>query len=244
MDCAVRCKGVSKVFEQGGEKTYALRDVDLEVRFGELLLLVGPSGCGKTTLLSVIAGILTPSFGEVVVLGEDIGKLRGNKVVRFRGKNIGFVFQQYNLLPALSAVENVAVPLLIQGMRRPEAIARATPLLERMKMGRRLHHFPRSLSGGEQQRVAIARALVHGPRLVVCDEPTSALDAETGQTIMKLLRDVAIGADRAVLVVTHDDRTFAYADRIAKLDDGRVVEVVAGHAGEHRPGDSALHGAH
>lgn len=228
MEVAVRCRNVTKVFGQGGTATFALHGIDLDAAFGELLLLVGPSGCGKTTLLSVIAGILTPTAGEIVVLGEDLARLRGNRLVKFRGRNIGFVFQQFNLLPSLTALENVAVPLLIRGVPRGEALRRARPILERMRMGHRLEMFPRSLSGGEQQRTAIARALVHEPRLLVCDEPTSALDAETGRTIMKLLRETALGAERAVLVVTHDSRIFEFGDRIARMDDGRVAEILPG----------------
>jgi putative ABC transport system ATP-binding protein len=218
---AVFCRGVTKEFGAGATRVQALRGIDLEIAFGQMTLLVGPSGCGKTTLLSVVAGILDPTAGAVTVLGQDL-KLLGRQKVGFRGRNIGFVFQQFNLLPPLTAAENAAVPLLIAGMRRRVAVGRAAELLKQMGMAHRLGAFPTQLSGGEQQRVAIARALVHEPRLVVCDEPTSALDAQTGAAIMQLLRDRAVYPERAVLVVTHDSRAFPYADRIVTMNDGRI----------------------
>jgi putative ABC transport system ATP-binding protein len=203
----------------------ALRGVDLDVYRGEITLLVGPSGCGKTTLLSVIAGIMRPTAGMVHVLGSDLATLSGQRLVRFRGQNIGFVFQQFNLLPALTAAENVTVPLILAGCSRRKAMERAEALLARMGMGDRCRHLPSTLSGGQQQRVAIARALVHDPSLLVCDEPTSALDAHTGHTIMELLRSVALESGRAVVVVTHDSRVFDFGDRIARMEDGRVTGV-------------------
>jgi putative ABC transport system ATP-binding protein len=201
-----------------------LRGVDLDVPFGEMTLLVGPSGCGKTTLLSVVAGLLNASAGEVTVLGEDASGMPGGAAVEFRRRNIGFVFQQYNLLPALTAAENAAVPLLAAGVPKKIAVEKASDLLAQLGLGERLHALPSQLSGGQQQRVALARALVHEPRLVVCDEPTSALDHETGNAVMELLTNVAVRPERAVVVVTHDSRVFQYADRIAHMDDGRIVE--------------------
>src|SRR5262245_38162159 len=175
---AVSCTGVTKEFGDESTKTYALRGVDLEVSDGQLTLLVGPSGCGKTTLISIIAGLLHPTQGRVAVLGTDLAKLSGRQLVEFRAKNIGFVFQQYNLLPALSAAENAAVPLIINGWSRVRAIARAREMLATVGLSHWADKFPSQLSGGEQQRVAIARALINEPRLLVCDEPTSALDAK------------------------------------------------------------------
>ena len=204
----------------------ALRGVDLDVYPGELTLLVGPSGCGKTTLLSVVAGILQPTSGKVDVLGTDLTTLQHRKIVAFRREHIGFVFQQFNLLPALTAAENVIVPLLLAGVSRSKALRQAKELLDRMGMGPRVDSLPSKLSGGQQQRVAIARALIHHPHLLVCDEPTSALDAKTGQTIMELLQSVAVEGDRAVIIVTHDSRVFSFGDTIAQMDDGRIVEVL------------------
>src|SRR5215510_1896519 len=188
---AVSCRGVTKEFGAGGTQTLALRGVDLEVYDGQLTLLVGPSGCGKTTLISIVAGLLNPTQGSVAVLGTDLAKLSGRQLVEFRAKNIGFVFQQYNLLPALSAAENAAVPLIITGWTRARAIARAREMLATVGLSHRADKFPSQLSGGEQQRVAIARALINEPRLLVCDEPTSALDARSGQTVMEVIKQVA-----------------------------------------------------
>ncbi len=222
---AVDCRGVTKTYDTGGTKVTALRGIDLTVKHGELMMLVGPSGCGKTTLISVVAGILDRDGGECTVFGRDFQKMRPGERTRFRGENIGFVFQAFNLLPTLTAAENVAVPMLINGSSRVEALDRAGEALSRVGLGDRLHSLPKQLSGGQQQRVAIARALVHSPRLIVCDEPTSALDHETGHRVMELMREVAVGPDRALVIVTHDSRIFEFADRIAKMDDGRIVEV-------------------
>jgi putative ABC transport system ATP-binding protein len=226
---AIACRGVTKEFGSGGALVQALRGVDLDVYPGEMTLLVGPSGCGKTTLLSVIAGIMRPTEGTVTVLGDDLSALSGRRLVRFRGRNIGFVFQQFNLLPALTAAENVTVPLIIAGWPRRKALPKAEALLSQMGMAARCRHLPATLSGGQQQRVAIARALIHEPRLLVCDEPTSALDAHTGHTIMELLRNVALESGRAVVVVTHDSRVFDFGDRIARMEDGRVTDVERPH---------------
>jgi putative ABC transport system ATP-binding protein len=204
-----------------------LRGIDAEISFGEMTLLVGPSGCGKTTLISVIAGLLDASGGELTVLGEDLRRLRGADAVRFRRANLGFAFQQYNLLPALTAAENAAVPLLAADTPHKRAIEKSSQLLWELGLGNRLHTLPSKLSGGQQQRVAIARALVHEPRLVICDEPTSALDHESGHAVMEQLRRIAVRPDRAVIVVTHDVRVYEFADRIVHMEDGRVTRVTA-----------------
>ena len=200
--------------------------MDFSARFGELSFLAGPSGCGKTTLISVIAGLLERTAGELAVLGTRLDDLSGTARVLFRRRNVGFVFQQYNLLPALTAAENVAVPLLAAGTLRKAAVDRAKSLLSRLGLGSRTDALPRALSGGQQQRVALARALVHEPRLVVCDEPTAALDHANGEAVMGLLAGSAVHPDRGVIVVTHDTRVFHYADSIAHMDDGRIVDVV------------------
>jgi putative ABC transport system ATP-binding protein len=224
-DLAVTCRGVTKEFGVGDARVQALRGIDLEVHPGEMTLLVGPSGCGKTTLISIIAGLLDPTAGEVGVLGQDLRGLSGRQLVQFRGEHIGFVFQQYNLLPALTAAENAAVPLIIAGRPRGEAIGRATELLVSLGMGDRARALPSEMSGGQQQRVAIARALIHKPRLLVCDEPTAAIDGQAGKAVMELLREVALQEDRAVIVVTHDNRVFEFGDRIIHMSDGRVERV-------------------
>jgi len=229
---AVSCRGATKEFVQGTTRVQALRGVDLDFRSGEMTLLVGPSGCGKTTLLSLVAGILDPTAGQVNVLGEDLSRLSGSAKAVFRSRNIGFVFQQYNLLPALTAAENAAVPLAIADWPRAKAVKHAKELLAEVGLSHRVDQQPGRLSGGEQQRVAIARALVHEPRLIVCDEPTAALDAETGQHVMELLRRVAVQPGRAVIVVTHDPRVHDFGDRIAYMNDGRIVKVESRAAGK------------
>ncbi len=231
---AVRLDQVTKTFGAGDQKVFALRGVDWEVYTGQLTLLIGPSGCGKTTLLSVIAGILDCDPGGTVdVFGNDVAAMGGGRKTRFRQDNIGFVFQQYNLLPALTAAENAAIPLIISGVHRKKAVARAKDVLSGLGMGNRLNSLPSQLSGGQQQRVAIARALVHSPRLIVCDEPTAALDHETGQNVLLQLRRAAVKPDRAVIVVTHDNRVYHFGDRIARMDDGRIVEIKTQLATEH-----------
>ena len=228
-DVAVSVRGLTKTYGAGEAQVMALRGVDLDVRRGELLMLVGPSGCGKTTLISVIAAILDQSGGEVRVLERDLRMLSERERARFRGETIGFVFQAYNLIPALTAAENAAVPLLIQGVPRSRALGRAREVLDAVGLTARADARPAQLSGGQQQRVAIARALVHEPRIIVCDEPTSALDAETGHAVMELLQRVAQSSERALVVVTHDARIFGFADRIAHMDDGRIQRIVDNH---------------
>ncbi len=225
LELAVSCRKVIKTYGTDDSKVMALRGVDLEVRKGELMMLVGPSGCGKTTLISVIAGILDQDEGSCEVYERDFLHMAGSEKVRYRAENIGFVFQAYNLLPALTAAENVAVPLIINGVKRREAVERASELLGKVGMKDKVKSLPSQLSGGQQQRVAIARALVHNPRLIVCDEPTSALDHETGSKVMELLKSVALDNNRALVIVTHDSRVFDFADRIAKMDDGHIVQV-------------------
>ena len=224
---AVHCRGVTKTYDAAGTRTTALRGIDLDVHTNQLVMLVGPSGCGKTTLISVIAGILDPDPGDGVcrVFGHDLTAMGDRRRTAWRGQHIGFVFQAFNLLPTLTAAENVSVPLLINRVPRREAMERSEEALRRVGLGDRCRSLPKQLSGGQQQRVAIARALVHGPDLIVCDEPTSALDHDTGQRVMELLREVAVGPGRALVIVTHDDRIFSFADRIARMDDGRVVDV-------------------
>ena len=222
---AVRCQNVVKVYDTGDQKVTALDHVNLDIAMGELMMLVGPSGCGKTTLISVIAGILDQDEGLCELFGENLLTMRSQDKLNFRAKNVGFVFQAFNLLPALNAAENVSVPLVINGMKRAEAERKASGILEQVGLGGRTNSLPTQLSGGQQQRVAIARALVHSPRLIVCDEPTSALDHETGHTVMQLLKDVALKQDRALVIVTHDARIFSFADRIAEMDDGHIVKV-------------------
>jgi putative ABC transport system ATP-binding protein len=227
----VRCRGVTKSFPAGDADIEVLHGIDLVVPAGELTMLVGPSGCGKTTLISIIAGILSPTKGSVEAFGQAITRLRDSDKVAFRRKNIGFVFQQYNLLPALTAAENAAIPLVAARLPMAQAAEEASAILSRIGMSAHLNKLPNQLSGGQQQRVAIARAIVHGPRLIVCDEPTAALDAESGQTVLEILRQVVLSPGRGVIVVTHDSRIFHFADHIIAMEDGRIRSVQSAKAG-------------
>ena len=233
-ESAVAARGVVKSFAAGAARTTVLHGVDLDVYTGEMTFLIGPSGCGKTTLISILAGILSMDEGGVELFGTRLRDMGGGKRVDFRARNIGFIFQQFNLLPALTAAENASIPLLAQGVSDKVATAKARDMLARLGLGDHTHKFPSQLSGGQQQRVAIARSLVHEPRLVVSDEPTASLDAQSGHDVMGLLRDIARAPGRATIVVTHDNRIFEFADRIISMSDGRVV--AAG-----RP-DEVLHG--
>jgi len=224
-DRAVNVTGVVKSFGDGNERLTVLHGISLDARDGQILMLVGPSGCGKTTLLSIIAGTMHADTGAVEVFGSRLDQMKNGAVTKFRALNIGFIFQSFNLIPTLNCAENACVPLLIQGIPFARAVKRAREMLDRVGLADRWKHRPAQLSGGQQQRVAIARALVHEPRLVICDEPTASLDAHNGQMVMDLFHDVARRPGRAVIIVTHDNRIFKYADRIAQMDDGRIVEM-------------------
>ena len=221
---AISVRAVSKDFPVGDDSVRVLHDINVDVNAGELTYLVGESGSGKTTLISIIAGILYPTEGSVRVFDTEIYNLTDNDLVRFRLSTIGFIFQQYNLLPTLTAAENAAIPLIADGMKRTEAVERGRALLAKLNIANQADKYPRQLSGGQQQRVAIARALVHEPRIIVCDEPTAALDARSGRRVMDLLREVALSQDRAVIIVTHDNRIFDLADRILAMEDGRITQ--------------------
>jgi len=223
-ETAVRCRGLTKTYGSGEGAVTALRGVDLDVRSGEMLMLLGPSGCGKTTLISIITAILDQDEGFCEVLGHDLKRMTEVERARLRRDEVGFVFQAFNLLPALSALENVSVPLLIKGLPQAAAEKCARDTLTSVGLDARVNARPAKLSGGEQQRVAIARALVHKPKLVVCDEPTSNLDTATGHEMMEILRGLADTPDRALIVVTHDTRILNFADRVARMEDGRVVD--------------------
>jgi putative ABC transport system ATP-binding protein len=222
-ETAISARGIIRDFEAGQSTIRVLHGIDTEIRAGEMTYVVGESGSGKTTLISIMCGILWPTEGHVEVFGTDIYKLSDTDLVNFRLGNIGFIFQQYNLIPSIDAAANAAVPLIAQGVPVDEARERAKVLLEKLNIGNQAEKLPRQLSGGQQQRVAIARALVHEPRLVVCDEPTAALDASSGRKVMDLLREVAVAPDRACIIVTHDNRIFDLADRIIVLEDGRIT---------------------
>ena len=222
---AVRTRGVVKTFGRGDNAVHALKGVDFDARYGEMIMIVGPSGCGKTTFLSVVCGTMRVDAGSIEIFDTDLLKLRSGKLTAFRGANVGFIFQQFNLIPTWNILENASVPLLLNGASRSKAEAEAARLLTEMGLGKRLRSYPSQLSGGQQQRVAIARALVHQPRLLICDEPTASLDAATGHKVMELLKASACREDRCVIVVTHDSRIFSFADRIAEMEDGVVKAI-------------------
>jgi len=222
---AIRVEGVVKSFPAGDSRTFALKGATLDARFGELLMIVGPSGCGKTTLLSVICGTLRCEEGTVNVFGHDIRSMKDRALTQFRCENIGFIFQQFNLIPTLTAAENASIPLVLNRVKPSEAERRASAMLSDLGLAEKTRSFPRELSGGQQQRVAISRALVHHPRLVICDEPTASLDAASGQKTMELLKSSALQPDRCVIVVTHDSRIYHFADRIAEMEDGKVTGI-------------------
>ncbi|MBX9805847.1 MAG: ABC transporter ATP-binding protein [Alphaproteobacteria bacterium] len=222
---AIKCSGIIKTFSTGEVETVALRGVDLEVSKGEFLMIVGPSGCGKTTLISIIAGILHQDFGKCEVEGHHYENMSTNDLMEFRAKNLGFIFQSFNLIPTLSIAQNVAVPLMINGMPHDKAVKVAEQILVEVQLKDKMQSRPTQLSGGQQQRVAIARALVHQPSLLICDEPTSALDHATGTKILEIMRHINKKFKTTLVVVTHDSRIFQYADRIAYMDDGRIERI-------------------
>ena len=220
---AIQIEGVSKAFGPASARTMALNRADFHAKSGELTMLVGPSGCGKTTLLSIIAGTLTPDSGSINVLGYPLHSMSKSKLTQFRAQHIGFIFQQFNLIPTLSVCENISIPLIINGVNHKTARLRSLEIIDRVGLNGRENERPLKLSGGQQQRVAIARALVHQPPLIICDEPTSALDKDTGTQIMTMIRDIASEPSHCVIVVTHDSRIYHFADRMAEMEDGKIL---------------------
>jgi putative ABC transport system ATP-binding protein len=220
--------GIVKVLGEGAGQVHALKGVDLTLHPGELTLLMGPSGSGKTTLLSILGCILTPTAGSLSIAGHSTAGLAPEGLANLRRRHVGFVFQSYNLFPTLTALENIMLALDVRGAGKVTAPNKARMALEAVGLTHRAHAFPGTLSGGEKQRVAIARALAGQPSVILADEPTAALDGENGKAVMALLAEVAKDTSRAVLAVTHDHRTLAYADRVIRIEDGRIV-------GEERP---------
>ena len=218
----LRLQDVTRVYGSGSTAVHAVNGVSLELNAADVVAIVGPSGSGKTTLLQLAAGIDRPTGGQVLHGGRDISGLPDRELTTLRRREIGFVFQFFNLVPALSAEENVALPLRLDSLSRGEARDRARELLGRVGLSGRTHHLPSEMSGGEQQRVAIARALAPSPRLILADEPTGNLDGETGRTVMQLLVEAARERDTAVLVVTHDARVIPYAEQVLRMSDGQL----------------------
>jgi len=225
MALAVDCKNLTKTFGMGTSQTLALQEVDFTVNEEELVLIVGPSGSGKTTLLSIIGGILKPDEGEVNIYDHPLTKLSTSENDLYRKKNIGFIFQSFNLIPTLTAEENVSIPLLLNDISEESALQEAREILATLGLGDKTHRYPKQLSTGEQQRVSIARGAIIKPPLILCDEPTSYLDAETGKSVMEHLKKIQREKKCAVVVVTHDPRIFDYADRVEKIEDGRITHL-------------------
>lgn len=219
---AIQASGLVRWFGEGEAKTMALREVDLEAQFGEMVYIVGPSGSGKTTLLSVLSGILRPNEGRVLVEGVDIWALKPDQLADFRLGKIGFVFQDYHLFPRLSTAENVAIPLILKRKEWDEAIDEAGKYLDIVGLKSRAELPPVKLSGGEQQRVAIARAIAGQPDILIMDEPTASLDGDTGSAIVSFVKNNVLNKNRCILVVTHDSRIYEFATRILKMEDGRL----------------------
>lgn len=224
-ETAIRASGLNKWFGEGEARTVAVRDLDMEARFGEILFVVGPSGSGKTTLLSMISGVLRPNSGSVEIAGRKIWTLSADELADFRLRSIGFVFQDYHLFPRLTVVENVAIPLILQRRDWDSAVAEAMKNLEAVGLRDRALLPPVKLSGGEQQRVAIARAIVSRPDILILDEPTASLDGDTGRGILEFVRKNILTAKTCIVIVTHDNRIFEFADRILKMEDGHLVGV-------------------
>jgi len=231
MHDAVSVRNVTKTYAEGPTALRALDGVDLDVARGELVLLMGPSGSGKTTLLSVIGCILRPTSGVVRILGRDVSSLDERELPQVRLAHVGFIFQSFNLFPTLTASQNIELALRLKGRPRREARCRAEALLDRVGLTAKRDAFPADLSGGQKQRIAIARALAGEPSIILADEPTAALDSKSGLAVMGLLRDLARERERAVVLVSHDSRIVEFADRVVRIEDGRVV----GHSATGEP---------
>lgn len=225
---AIRADELVKWFGEGEAKTLAVRGVSFEAYFGEMLYIEGPSGSGKTTLLSMISGILRPNSGSVTVENKDIWSLAADQIADFRLNTVGFVFQDYHLFPRLTTAENVAIPLILKKVDWNESIKMSLQYLEIVGLKDRANLTPTKLSGGEQQRVAIARAIVSSPDILIFDEPTASLDGDTGRRIVDFVKKNILNEKRCILIVTHDGRIFEYADRIMRMEDGKITGVVKG----------------
>lgn len=223
----IECKGIKKFFGEEDNRTEALKGIDLDISDGELTLLVGPSGSGKTTLMSIIHSVLSPDAGDVYILGSHVNTKTELEKAEFRSKNIGVIFQALYLIPTLTVLENVILPLVIQTKNEDEAKVKAIEILKQLNIAQKVDSPPNHLSRGQQQRVAIARALINDPKIILCDEPTSALDQKAGFDFMSILKDLAKVDKRTVFVVTHDHRIFPFADRIVNISDGAIEEAHA-----------------
>ena len=228
-EVVIRVRDLYKVYRMGDTKVYALNGVDLDIRRGEFCAITGPSGSGKSTLLNMLAGLEHPSKGEIVIAGKHIEKLNEKQLVTFRRERVGFIFQSYNLIATMDAVENVALPLSFRGMGKAKRAKRAKEYLKLVGLERFMTHMPNQMSGGQQQRVGIARALAVDPQIIFADEPTGNLDSKTTMEVLKLMQTIVRERNQTLVMVTHDNNLATYADRIIKIIDGKIVSIEENH---------------
>ena len=228
-EVVIRVRDLYKVYRMGDTKVYALNGVDLDIRRGEFCAITGPSGSGKSTLLNMLAGLEHPSKGEIVIAGKHIEKLNEKQLVTFRRERVGFIFQSYNLIATMDAVENVALPLSFRGMGKARRAKRAKEYLKLVGLERFMTHMPNQMSGGQQQRVGIARALVVNPQIIFADEPTGNLDSKTTMEVLRLMQKIVRERNQTLVMVTHDNNLATYADRIIKIIDGKIVSIEENH---------------
>lgn len=228
-EVVIRVRDLYKVYRMGDTKVYALNGVDLDIRRGEFCAITGPSGSGKSTLLNMLAGLEHPSKGEIVIAGKHIEKLNEKQLVTFRRERVGFIFQSYNLIATMDAVENVALPLSFRGMGKARRAKRAKEYLKLVGLERFMTHMPNQMSGGQQQRVGIARALAMDPQIIFADEPTGNLDSKTTMEVLKLMQTIVRERNQTLVMVTHDNNLATYADRIIKIIDGKIVSIEENH---------------
>lgn len=228
-EVVIRVRDLYKVYRMGDTKVYALNGVDLDIRRGEFCAITGPSGSGKSTLLNMLAGLEHPSKGEIVIAGKHIEKLNEKQLVTFRRERVGFIFQSYNLIATMDAVENVALPLSFRGMGKAKRAKRAKDYLKLVGLERFMTHMPNQMSGGQQQRVGIARALAVDPQIIFADEPTGNLDSKTTMEVLKLMQTIVRERNQTLVMVTHDNNLATYADRIIKIIDGKIVSIEENH---------------
>lgn len=219
----IEIKNLSKIYGTGHTAVKAVDNISLDIHQGEIVLFMGPSGSGKTTFLTMIGSLLKPTSGEILFDGNDVAKMSERDLPNFRLKNLGFVFQSFNLLSSLNALENVALPLIAAGLKRSEALSKAMKSLEKLELGHRLKNLPRDLSGGEKQRVSIARALVNDPKIILADEPTANLDSKIGQEVMKLFCSIGCKQGKSIIIVSHDERIKNVAHTVAYIEDGKLT---------------------
>ena len=228
-EVVIRVRDLYKVYRMGDTKVYALNGVDLDIRRGEFCAITGPSGSGKSTLLNMLAGLEHPSKGEIVIAGKHIEKLNEKQLVTFRRERVGFIFQSYNLIATMDAVENVALPLSFRGMGKARRAKRAKEYLKLVGLERFMTHMPNQMSGGQQQRVGIARAPAVDPQIIFADEPTGNLDSKTTMEVLKLMQTIVRERNQTLVMVTHDNNLATYADRIIKIIDGKIVSIEENH---------------